>query len=413
MWILPINLHTSHSAQDMLESTKDSDELSQLCEQSLMWRSKPSSAQTWSRRWKRTKWMLLLSGRILKPSRGNSFAEEWASSLEVFHVNPLVAQAHEEEVRIPDTCGQISQKASESSSHQSCSSKMSKESSPQNSKETTGTIQKVHRWLSMSSENWKEWVIAQRREHSARLKSAHRTYGNEPSSWRSPTVNVVGKERNLFEKSGEPWRGEGRPYRMDGFQKTFDLGLQVRAIDGQQEEDNHNIVGSHEEQCPEKDSAGRAWNTPLVNDYKDAGNTRQRSPRKTTGESRKGHCLACVVLAEEEHRNRAWQTPTVRDYKDAGNKKPVKERNDKRKRMDTLAQVALHEEDYRGLLNPRWVETLMGVPVGWCDPFWRGDEQECTSRIDELRMLGNGVVPQTAEIAFATLFSKLLKTESG
>lgn len=351
--------------------------------------------------------MLLLSGRILKPSRGNSFAEEWASSLEASHVNPLVAQAHEEGAMTPDISGQISQKASESSSHQSCSSKMSKESSPPSSKETTGTTQKAHRWLSMSSENWNEWVIAQRREHSARLKSARLTYGNEPSSWRSPTVNVVGKENNLFTKSGEPWRGEGRPY-----QKTFDLGLQVRALDGQQEEDNHNIVGSHEEQCPEKDSAGRACSTPLVNDYKDAGNTKQRAPRRITGESREGHCLSCVVLAEEEHRSRAWQTPTVRDYKDAGNKRPVKERNDKRKRMDTLAQVALHEEDYRGLLNPRWVETLMGVPVGWCDPLWRGDEQECTSRIDELRMLGNGVVPQTAEIAFVILSSKLLNTES-
>lgn len=409
MWILPINLHTSHSAQDMLESTKDSEELSQLCEQSLMWRSKPSSAQTRSRRWKRTKWMLLLSGRILKPSRGNSFAEEWASSLEVFRVNHSVAQAHGEGARTPDIYGQISQKASESSSHQSCSSRMSKESSPQSSKETTGTTQKAPRWLSMSSENWKEWVIAQRREHSARLKSAHRTYGNEPSSWRSPTVNVVGKERNLFEKSGEPWRGEGRPYRMDGFQKTFDLGLQVRAIDGQQEEDNHNIVGSHAEQCPEKDSTGRACSTPLVNDYKDAGNTRQRAPRKTTGESRKGHCLACVVLAEEEHRNRAWQTPTVSEGGKISctvNKGQLGLSNDPK--LEQGMRV-----DHRGLLNPRWVETLMGVPVGWCDPFWRGDEQECTSRIDELRMLGNGVVPQTAEIAFAILFSKLLKTESG
>lgn len=403
MWVLPINLHTSHSAPDMLESTKDSDELSQLCEQSLMWRSKHSSAQTWSRRWKRTKWMLLLSGRILKPSRGNSFAEEWASSLEASHVNPLVAQAHEEGATTPDIFGQISQKASESLSHQSCSSKMSKESSPPSSKETTGTTQKVHRWLSMSSENWNEWVIAQRREHSARLKSARRTYGNEHSSWRSPTVNVVGKENNLFTKSGEPWRGEGRPY-----QKTFDLGLQVRALDGQQEEDNHNIVGSHEEQCPEKDSTGRACSTPLVNDYKDAGNTRQRAPRKTTGESRKGHCLSCVVLAEEEHRNRAWQTPTVSEGGKISctvNKGQLGLSNDPQ--LEQGMQV-----DHRGLLNPRWVETLMGVPVGWCDPFWRGEKQECTSRIDELRMLGNGVVPQTAEVAFVILSSKLLNTES-
>jgi len=59
-------------------------------------------------------------------------------------------------------------------------------------------------------------------------------------------------------------------------------------------------------------------------------------------------------------------------------------------------------------LNPRWVETLMGLPIGWVDPFHKGNHLACTNRIDELRLLGNGVVPQTAERAFRVLLNRLL-----
>ncbi len=90
-----------------------------------------------------------------------------------------------------------------------------------------------------------------------------------------------------------------------------------------------------------------------------------------------------------------------------------------------------------GKLNPRWVETLMGLPVGWtmvsCShPIVfnasaammssAGNVEVTTrtvhaqdqtavmtdNRTDELRMLGNGVVPATAARAFVTLMEELL-----
>ena len=44
----------------------------------------------------------------------------------------------------------------------------------------------------------------------------------------------------------------------------------------------------------------------------------------------------------------------------------------------------------------------MGLPANWVKP-----DDESSNRVDELRMLGNGVVPQTAAKAFTTLLNKL------
>ena len=88
-------------------------------------------------------------------------------------------------------------------------------------------------------------------------------------------------------------------------------------------------------------------------------------------------------------------------------------------------------------LNSRWVETLMGLPVGWTMPSClhpivspasavmmssAGNAEVTTqivhalgqiavmsdNRTDELRLLGNGVVPATATLAFQTLLAELL-----
>lgn len=51
-----------------------------------------------------------------------------------------------------------------------------------------------------------------------------------------------------------------------------------------------------------------------------------------------------------------------------------------------------------GKLNADWVESLQGLPVGWTGTG---------NRIDRLRLLGNGVVPQTAALAWKTLNKEL------
>jgi len=54
-------------------------------------------------------------------------------------------------------------------------------------------------------------------------------------------------------------------------------------------------------------------------------------------------------------------------------------------------------------LNPDWVCTLMGLPVGWVSVNGEGK-----NRIDELRLLGNGCVPQVVSLAFTILLGKVV-----
>ena len=84
MWILPRQLHTSASALDTEGSISDLNDACQLCEQSLLWRSKPSPSRTWSQRWKRVNWIRVLSGRILRPSLWTAFQKAFLSYQGVF-----------------------------------------------------------------------------------------------------------------------------------------------------------------------------------------------------------------------------------------------------------------------------------------------------------------------------------------
>ena len=61
---------------------------------------------------------------------------------------------------------------------------------------------------------------------------------------------------------------------------------------------------------------------------------------------------------------------------------------------------------FDGKLNPDWVESLQGVQHGWTQ---LSNALPGENRIDRLRLLGNGVVPATAEKAFITLLTRIKK----
>jgi hypothetical protein len=77
-----------------------------------------------------------------------------------------------------------------------------------------------------------------------------------------------------------------------------------------------------------------------------------RTPQERSPAANKG---GCKNLREEVHQ---WATPTARDHKSGRG-------NEEREYKELTPMV---ERTQTGKLNPRWVETLMGLPVGWTMP---------------------------------------------
>jgi hypothetical protein len=84
------------------------------------------------------------------------------------------------------------------------------------------------------------------------------------------------------------------------------------------------------------------WHTPRANDSKKAGNCDMENPRNG--------------LAGQA---RLWSTPLVKDAKNNANQSGMK-----RQSPGLNAEVASQIGD---MLNPDWVELLMGFPVGYTD----------------------------------------------
>lgn len=349
MWIIPKPLHTSLSAPATEALTSDSEELSELFAQSLLARSKPSPAKTWSRRLKQGSLTLLPSGRILKPSLGQRFAEQWTSSLVASLASPSAPQVSVEETMTQDIFGRTSCEASESwDTLPLFSSRMSRGSSAQSSQVTSGATPQERPFCTMSSANWKDWVTAQRQDYSQRAKLASPISVNECSSWALDatlrTISVSGCHRSSEATS----RPNSAPTSQDTSSQSPPL-----------------------------------WSTPLA--------SAQRGPASRDFTQ----CLHAQAKTEHEHR--LWNSITARDWKGVDRNKeargfspslpnqvqvPTEQRAPRQEALiSTGGNPPASQANHNGKLNPRWVETLMGLPVGWtmrnCASPWTIAQTNC------------------------------------
>ena len=334
MWIIPKNSPIYPYAQDMEGLISDSQELSGLCAQSLMWRSKPSQSSTWSKRLKRVSWIQPLSSQTLKSSLGNSIVTEWISSQEASLANHLARPEEEPEMKTLDTCGPSSSKGLESWADLPLFSlRMLKGSSQASSKETVGEIERERRFCSISLESWRDWVSKQRRGYSQRLKSAHRTKEKECSF----LVSEMTSESQDTQLS---------------------LRCLSRLVDQVQptprREALTNTIGSLQ---------GSQWGTPAQVDYK-MQHISIKAMRVRVETQRQLGLPGHVHLIEQKN----WGTPTTRDWKDIKLNQETKPKKDGKRRINMMTQQIHIETGYKGKLNPRWVETLMGLPIGWTMP---------------------------------------------
>jgi hypothetical protein len=99
----------------------------------------------------------------------------------------------------------------------------------------------------------------------------------------------------------------------------------------------------------------KTWATPSTMDHLNVVRTPQeRSPAANKG--------GCKNLREEVHQ---WATQRSKDAEDWMMNKA---RLAAGKPEDTLTGQVTQSNKSNGKLNPRWVETLMGLPVGWTMP---------------------------------------------
>ena len=141
MWIIPKHpLLISACAPDTGGLILDSKELSIMCEQSLLVKSKPTPSKTWLQKLKRDTSTQRLFGLILKPSHGASFTERWTLSAEASLVSHSAPQGGEPVTTTLDTYGHTSHEELENWADLPLfSSKMWRGSSHQSSAATTGS----------------------------------------------------------------------------------------------------------------------------------------------------------------------------------------------------------------------------------------------------------------------------------
>ena len=143
------------------------------------------------------------------------------------------------------------------------------------------------------------------------------------------------------------------------------------------------------------------WPTPTI-----CGNDNRKGASATSGDG-----LATAA--------KAWPTPAARDWKDSGHEPAAQVRNS----PCLPASAVMADGQAPGVLNPAWVDLLMGLPAGWTDldatpdldahrwPAGRGEDQHpsepprlvapksTANRGARLKALGNAVVWQQAEAA--------------
>ena len=375
MWIIPKNLHTSLSAQVMEGLTLDSGELSEIYAQSLLARSKPSPVKTWSRRLKQATLTLLPFGRTLRPSHGKAFAAEWTSSVEASLVSHLVPQGDERETATPAICGpSLPTELDVWGTLPLFSWRTSKGSSVQSSKGTDGPTLRERPFCSMSSESWKGWVTTQRREYSARARSVRPISESECSSWVAAPSSARQGERLLVDCSERQSRNWPTPKALEVNESAEQwakrrlkpgakmmgpsLTVAVQLPTPPQEEQSSTLGSPQESRWATPTAGASAHDSSIVHSH-----LRRLKKGKQVS-------LAGQILIDMNSQAN-WATPTSRDCKGMY---PQWSQESENKRTRNLLPDQAHGGTYRGKLNPRWVETLMGIPIGWTMP-------SCTSPV--------------------------------
>jgi hypothetical protein len=389
MWILPRQLHTSAFVPDTEALISDSDEFSQLCAQSLTARGKDSAARIWSAKLKRDSWMQLLFGRTLRPSHGSSFVDAWTSSLAATRASHSAPPASDSVPKTQDTSGRLSQPELLQCDQVPVSLRTSRDISALG--------------FPTCCKTWQEWVTERRGAWRQRVNAVRLTRGRGSSSW--PTMHMGSNERGAYYDK----TGKGQRYLSDAVVDEQKNWPTVRASEykdvgpvGSKSHDH--MLGKHY-LCAVVTQDAANWPTPNANEIQNP-NKEYRSPCNAYRGDKKVQPMLCDAVhhygqaapassSSLGSRQGLWATPTNCDHKGATTPEACKQWESRGQNLPEMvngmwptpasctgnggshgldggsgARSMLPEDMKRssGKLNPRWVETLMGLPIGWTMP---------------------------------------------
>jgi hypothetical protein len=173
------------------------------------------------------------------------------------------------------------------------------------------------------------------------------------------------------------------------------VGRQLMMQDSGDRKDKKTDMLTHQVTMNEFYNSARTWETPTKRDYKDTTYT----PEALMNRLDKGHqdSIAMQALRSDTNKDSMnWRTPQKRDFNDAmrtpemvdylinreqgqdsialqalrSNKLTFTELRTMREQALAKPETERTQEEinllnYREMLNPRWVEMLMGLPIGW------------------------------------------------
>lgn len=413
MWILPKSL-TCRFAPGTEALTSHCADASRACGQSLMLRSRPSRASSFLRGWKAGNLTRLRSGLISNHSLGESFADWWTSSLaatRASHSQPLESDS---EAKTRDTSGRLSQAAFDFFNLESACLRTSRATLPK------GCI--------TSCLTWEDWVTEQRGEFSQRLNAARLISGSGSLSWPTATTTEA-KSDTLQDRAARgkqvmlchAVRQWPTPQTSDQHQAASsdrpEHRVQLKDVAtgfGRPDRESRSTDGSRQElwATPRAGNPGsrklgtggavlgeqvkNQWPTPVKTDgeiHQNLVRWRERQAIKAEKGINLQRPLMIAVAQEIEKQAQSWATPEAKNqvgYQVGadGTKWPrlgsqVKDQWATPKASDpqhsgpnmrdssgnyALPAQAVRANQTGGKLNPRWVETLMGLPVGWTMP---------------------------------------------
>jgi len=310
-------------------STSASDWRFRLLAQSAGWNGKCIPPRFWFGVWNRERWMTRLCGRICEPSMADRGAASWIASLRAIRASRFQPRVSDLARMIRDTFGLTSDESWMRLARRICSARM---------------LEATSLWdSSKSPENYTTWAVRLLRRWSARQTWRLRIAGSGSSFW--PTIRGEDSEScgqhpgatDSLNATASMWP---TPCGMTGMDKNGKSGAGGEFAKQVTQWKTPNIPtrGKEGKEGKAKRGAGGvdlqtqvdAWPTPRASDHK--------------GSDASGHHVAHGYLTGAAERTFPLILPAQPISMNGG---------------DTSKSTRR--------LNPRFVESLMGWPVGWTD----------------------------------------------